>query len=210
MTDKILDDYQQRLVRNQLGYNSESDPEDDEILELLDDDFNNNYREQRIQQLSDQFKQSKKQISQEGHGSVETILSEEQILKITTSTTLTVIHFYHDTFDKCKKMNDKLETLAQKHISTKFIRVNVDNAPFLVTRLNIKVLPCVVMYIKGVEAGRIVGFDHLDYDAKRDDFTIESLEKYMLSKGVLTRKAQSYTRLERKIEIEDEESDLDL
>lgn len=72
--------------------------------------------------------------------------------------------------------------MAEKHLSTKFIRINVENAPFLVTRLKVKVLPVVLLYINGVESNRIVGFDKLAF-TDSGDFEIESLEKFLLDNG---------------------------
>jgi hypothetical protein len=204
--NNIIDAYQEKLIQKEQGYNLESD-NDDELLDQLDDELDadfQSYREQRMQELSQQMKQSKRQI-QEGHGQVETLLSEESVLKTTTGTKRIVVHFFHDQFDKCKKMDNKLEVsiiplvsyvfypivltnyiqiLAQKHLSTKFIRISVDNAPFLVTRLGIKILPVVIVYLSGVESARIVGFDRLQYDESSDNFTIESLEKFLLDTGM--------------------------
>lgn len=63
------------------------------------------------------------------------------------------------------------------------------------TRLGVKVLPVVLIYLGGVESARIVGFEKLAYDLQTDDFTIESLEKFLLENGELQNliKWQFYT-----------------
>lgn len=101
--------------------------------------------------------------------------------------------------------------MAGKHLSTKFIRVSVEDAPFLVTRLKIQVLPVVLIYINGVESNRIVGFDKLNFD-QSGDFQIESLESFLLDNGAIQRKATSYNRISKgtKHQNDDDESDLDL
>lgn len=101
--------------------------------------------------------------------------------------------------------------MAEKHLSTKFIRVNVENAPFLVTRLKIKVLPAVLIYINGVESNRLVGFDKLNFN-ESGDFQIESLEKFLLDNGAIQRKATNYKRIlkSKQKQDDDDESDLDL
>lgn len=107
-------------------------------------------------------------------------------------------------------MDASLEILAQRHLSTKFIRVNVEDAPFLVTRLNIKVLPVVILYIKGVESNRLVGFEKLNYN-ESGDFKIETLEKFLLDNAVIENKATTYQRISKKVNNDDDyESDLDL
>lgn len=63
--------------------------------------------------------------------------------------------------------------------------MKVDNAPFLVTRLKIQVLPCVLVFINGVSVDRIVGFEGLGYT--QDTFTTKDLEARLLGSGVLQR-----------------------
>lgn len=63
--------------------------------------------------------------------------------------------------------------------------MNVENAPFLVTKLNVKVLPCVVVFVDGVSSDRIVGFEGLGYTA--DTFTTKDLEARLLQSGVIQR-----------------------
>jgi len=48
------------------------------------------------------------------------------------------------------------QKLADKHRHTLFLRANVENAPFLTTRLGIKVLPCVVCFVDGNAVDRYV------------------------------------------------------
>lgn len=63
--------------------------------------------------------------------------------------------------------------------------MNVENAPFLVTKLKIQVLPCVLAFINGVSVDRIVGFEGLGYTA--DTFTTKDLESRLLGSGVVLR-----------------------
>lgn len=46
------------------------------------------------------------------------------------------------------------QTLAPKYFNTRFLRVFVENVPFLVEKLGIKVLPCVICFVKGVTKDR--------------------------------------------------------
>jgi hypothetical protein len=63
--------------------------------------------------------------------------------------------------------------------------MNVENAPFLVTKLKIQVLPCVLSFIDGVSVDRIVGFEGLGYTP--DTFTTKDLEGRLLASGVIQR-----------------------
>lgn len=47
-----------------------------------------------------------------------------------------------------------IQKLAPKYFSTRFLRVFVENVPWLVEKLGIKVLPCVVVFIDGVTKSR--------------------------------------------------------
>ncbi len=47
----------------------------------------------------------------------------------------------------------------------------LQDAPFFTVKLNVKVLPCVIMFSTGVAVDRVAGFD--DFGAK-DDFTTDS------------------------------------
>jgi hypothetical protein len=49
-----------------------------------------------------------------------------------------------------------VQALAPKYFNTRFMRVFVENVPFLVEKLGIKVLPCVICFIKGVTKDRQV------------------------------------------------------
>ena len=77
------------------------------------------------------------------------------------------------------------QTLAPKHFDTRFLKMNVENAPFLVTKLKIQVLPCVLAFVNGVSVDRIVGFEGLGYT--QDTFTTKDLEARLLQSGVLQR-----------------------
>lgn len=66
--------------------------------------------------------------------------------------------------------------------------MNVDNAPFLVTKLKIQVLPCVIAFVDGVGADRIVGFEGLgggELGNDGDGFRTKDLEARLLAAGVL-------------------------
>lgn len=63
------------------------------------------------------------------------------------------------------------------------------NAPFLVTKLKVQVLPCVIAFVNGVGVDRIVGFEGLGPGTDR--FTTEDLESRLLQAGVLLRPIMS-------------------
>lgn len=81
------------------------------------------------------------------------------------------VHFYHADFESCKLMDRHLSELAPRMMSVRFVKVNVAKTPFLVEKLRITVLPCVVLFKDDVAVDRIVGFD----DFGSDEFDPELL-----------------------------------
>lgn len=192
----LLDKYTDQLI-------DEGDAEDQEFIDLLDDDEAfQGYREQRIAELSRQMKEAK-EGAQSGHGSVVTLTTDKEVLESTTSADRCVIHFFHPDFSRCQVMDKKLTELASRHLGTSFVRVDASNAPFLATKLGIKVLPVVTCYIKGKEATRIVGFERL---GGTDNFELGALERLLYSYGVIQRIG---TRQTTKKEAKEEEEDSD-
>ncbi|KAJ6852683.1 thioredoxin domain-containing protein PLP3B-like isoform X1 [Iris pallida] len=92
-------------------------------------------------------------------------------------------------------MDKHLKALAPVHIDTKFIKLDAENAPFFVTKLGVKTLPCVILFRKGVAFDRIVGFQDL---GAKDDFTTRTLENLLKRKGIID---------ERKVEDEEDNGD---
>ena len=63
--------------------------------------------------------------------------------------------------------------LSKKHLETKFLKLNVEKAPFLCERLRIKVIPTLALVKDGKTQDFVVGFSDL---GNTDDFTTETLE----------------------------------
>jgi len=167
---------------------SHSDDEDELIAALEEDSAMDAFREQRIQQLHSEFTRAKTQKNQ-GYGNYTEIKDEKALMDITTEVKYAVVHFAKEDFARCGVMDDHLEELAKKHFDTRFLKMNVDNAPFLVTKLKVQVLPCVLAFVNGVSVDRIIGFEGLGYT--QDTFTTKDLEGRLLASGVILRaKAQ--------------------
>uniref|UniRef100_A0A0E0DNY6 Thioredoxin domain-containing protein n=1 Tax=Oryza meridionalis TaxID=40149 RepID=A0A0E0DNY6_9ORYZ len=60
-----------------------------------------------------------------------------------------------------------------------------ENAPFFVTKLGIKTLPCVILFKKGIAADRLIGFQDL---GSKDDFSTRALENILKMKGIIDEK----------------------
>ncbi|RKF64322.1 Thioredoxin domain-containing protein plp1 [Erysiphe neolycopersici] len=160
------------------------DDEDDLIAALEDDDSATfvAFREQRIQQLHDEYYRAKTRLSS-GYGDFVEIKEEKSLMDLITSSTNIVVHFAKDDFTRCKIMDDHLNTLSSTHYNTRFVKIQVENAPFLVVKMGVKVLPCVLCWIDGKVVDRIVGFEGLGYIENK--FTTKDLETRLLTAGVV-------------------------
>ncbi|KAI9877927.1 MAG: hypothetical protein M1830_002444 [Pleopsidium flavum] len=165
-------------------HHSSSDDEDALLSALENDPTPGPFREQRLQQLHSELARAK-DLRTQSHGTYIEITDEKELMDITTSTKMCVVHFFKPDFARCAVMDGHLETLAPKHYETRFLRTNVTNAPFLVTKLQIRVLPCVLAFVDGISVDRIVGFEGLGYS--EDSFTTRDLEERLLGAGVLVR-----------------------
>lgn len=76
-------------------------------------------------------------------------------------------------FQRCKILDKHLAVLAKKHLETKFIKLNVEKAPFLTERLKIKVIPTLALVKDGKTKDYVVGFTDL---GNTDEFPTEMLE----------------------------------
>ncbi|KAI9847830.1 MAG: hypothetical protein M1837_001723 [Sclerophora amabilis] len=164
----------------------DDDQDEDAILAALesDDVALTSMREQRLQQLHEEMSRARSRRN-EGFGTYQEVTEETHLMEKTTSAKWVVVHFFKMDFHRCSIMDAHLEALAPKHFDTNFLRINVENAPFLVTRLKIKVLPCVLAFMDGISVERVTGFEGLGNGG--DSFQTSDLEARLLRAGVLQR-----------------------
>ncbi|KAI0303271.1 thioredoxin-like protein [Russula brevipes] len=166
---------------------SDQDPDalDEEALFAeLEEEIENDdgpLREQGLKELQHEMERLK-QMREDMHGKYTELTDEKEVIRTSASEPSCVIHFYHSNFRRCAIMDKHLAALAPKYFNTRFLRVFVENVPFLVEKLGIKVLPCVVCFIKGVSKDRIVGFEDL---GNVDSFSTATLELRLSHIGVI-------------------------
>lgn len=178
-------DYQKELLDKEKSQASSSNDEVD-LDELMDDPELEKLHADRIAALKKEAE--KRQVLQmKGHGEYREI-GEGDFLAEVTGSEKSICHFYHKEFYRCKIMDKHLKALAPKHIGTKFIKLDAENAPFFVTKLGIKTLPCVIIFRKGIAIDRLVGFQDL---GGKDDFTAKTLEVLLVKKGVISEKKEN-------------------
>lgn len=79
-----------------------------------------------------------------------------------------ICHFYRGSTWRCELVDKHLTALAPKHMETRFVKIDAEKCPFLVERLNIVLMPTIIMTKDNVAVDRIEGFDQL---GGTDDFT---------------------------------------
>uniref|UniRef100_M4FCQ6 Thioredoxin domain-containing protein n=1 Tax=Brassica campestris TaxID=3711 RepID=M4FCQ6_BRACM len=168
-------DYKKEVLANEKAQSSNHVNEEADLDELMDND--------RIAALKREV-EKREAFKRQGHGEYREV-SEGDFLGEVTRSEKVISHFYHKECYRCKIMDKHLKTLAPRHVDTKFIKVDAENAPFFVTKLAIKTLPCVLLFSKGIAIDRLVGFQDL---GTKDDFSTTKLENVLIKKGMLSKK----------------------
>ncbi|KAF3479805.1 thioredoxin domain-containing protein c [Arthroderma uncinatum] len=130
-----------------------------------------------------------------------TLPNDQSLLDFSTQIYRCVIHFFHSGFARCSIMDKHITTLAEAHNKrgkddARFARVDVRNVPFIVEKLKIRVLPCVLGFIDGAVVERITGFEGLvdmnalmgkkgAADSSGDEFKTSMLEFRLVQSGLL-------------------------
>ena len=188
------------------------DDDDDALFKSLENEDDSTYRTQRIEQLNAEFARKGYHQSQTSHdplyansnsnsnnfnSTYPTLPDDKILLEFTTETHRCVIHFAHPDFARCRVMDEHLRELAVRHDDVRCARVDVRDVPFVVEKLNIRVLPCVIGFKDGMAVERVVGFEGLGVGGGGgkqrqqldgvDQFSTLMLEKRLLWKGVLVK-----------------------
>lgn len=149
--------------------------------EFADDPDLEQLHRDRMEQMKKEC-EKRASLQQEGHGEL-TEIEEKDFLPEVTKPKRVVVHFYHNEFERCKIMNQRLSQLAPRHLDTKFVKIHAPDAPFFVTKLKVQVLPCVISFDNGKAFDRVVGFDEL---GGKDDFGVDALEQRLLESGAIS------------------------
>ncbi|KAL1747688.1 thioredoxin-like protein [Schizophyllum fasciatum] len=167
------------------GRDQDSDEDEDAIFAELEAEIENDddaaTREKGMAVLRSEMERLK-QMQENHYGQYTEIADEKEVIRTTAREPRCVVHFYHTNFKRCEIMDKHLAKLAAKYYNTRFFRVFVENIPWLVEKLQIKVLPCVVVFADGVTKDRLVGFEEL---GNNDTFDTAALELRLSMSGVL-------------------------
>ncbi|TNN12305.1 Thioredoxin domain-containing protein isoform 1 [Schistosoma japonicum] len=142
-------------------------------LDNLNDDDLETIRQLRIKQMKEESKQRSEWLAA-GHGVYSELSNEKEFFTASkTSLSGLVCHFYRDSTFRCKIVDKHLSLLAPKHIECRMVKINAEKSPFLTKRLNILVIPTLILVKNEKVCDRIVGFDEL---GGNDEFPTALLE----------------------------------
>lgn len=179
-----------------------SDEDIDALLDEVDDDVMARHRERRIAELQRQFKAVD---SAAASGRLTTYTDEKPVMELAALSPKCLIHFLLPQFARCQTMLALLERVAATHPDVDVAQIDAASAPFLVTRLGVKVLPLVVGYIQGKERCRLVGFDTGTNPG--DSLSYQELEAYLVRWGMVTRSSVRKVTRARDANSGDDDSD---
>ena len=163
LNDKLLE--VAKVVEEQLDAQMEE-------MDRLDEDDIETIRQKRIAQMKKAASKKEEWLAN-GHGVYTEVADEKEFFAETKKSKRNVVHFYRDGTFRCKIVDKHLNILAQTHLETRFLKINVERAPFLCQRLNIKTLPTMLMIKDEKTIGRLIGFSAL---GETDEFSTEMLE----------------------------------
>ncbi|KAI3692285.1 hypothetical protein L6452_32099 [Arctium lappa] len=172
--------YQKEVLAQEKAQTSSSFNEEVDLDELMDDPELEKLHADRIAALKREA-EKRQSLTKKGHGEYREI-TEGDFLGEVTGSEKVICHFYHREFYRCKIMDKHLKSLATSHLDAKFVKLDAENAPFFVTKLGIKTLPCVVLFRRGIAGDRLVGFQDL---GGKDDFSTRKLEALLIRKGII-------------------------
>lgn len=168
--------------------NKQEDYFDDEDNDADEDSELRMLRDKRLREIRSQQNQKLEDLGK-GHGQYRDIVQDEFLHEVTTSL-LTVCHFYHNDFEKCKVMDHHLHILAKRHVETKFVKIDAAKTPFFVQKLSVRMMPTLIFFVDGVAKDKLIGFEGLSDDLpiyQEDEWKTIKLAKVLGKAGMINK-----------------------
>lgn len=124
-----------------------------------------------------------------GHGTYVEIV-EQEFLPTVTKTDYVICAFFHKDFERCKIVDMHLHKICKVHTEARFVRIDAEKSPFFIQKLQIQMLPTIILFERGVAIDRIVGFEEV---GGQDDFPTLNMVRRLVKGGVLIPKNKSET-----------------
>ena len=86
-------------------------------------------------------------------------ISDNDFNDIIASNKLVVVDFFATWCGPCRALSPYIDELATNHHHILFAKANIDETQVIANELDVKSLPCVVIFENGKEINRVVGFN---------------------------------------------------
>ena len=194
--DKVIEDKTKMYMEEQEKKQKE-EQEKKNLNELDDLDEIDSEEERIMQKEMEKMKKTAeskredmaKKLKNEKYGNYTEII-ETEFLDTMLKNDKVVCHFYHKDFERCKIIDKHLKIIAQNHRETLFVKINAEKTPFFTAKLNIRVLPTIILFVKGKAIHRFIGFQDFGMN---DDFPTINLTRQL----VIFKMIEGKTKAER-------------
>ena len=194
--DKVIEDKTKMYMEEQEKKQKE-EQEKKNLNELYDLDEIDSEEERIMQQEMEKMRKTAeskredmaKRVKTEKYGNYTEII-ETEFLDTMLKNDKVVCHFYHKDFERCKIIDKHLKIIAQNHRETLFVKINAEKTPFFTAKLNIRVLPTIILFVKGKAIHRFIGFQDFGMN---DDFPTINLTRQL----VIFKMIEGKTKAER-------------
>ena len=193
--DKVIEDKTKMYMEEQEKKQKEEEKKNKDELDELDEIDSEEERimqqelEKRKKTAESKREDVAKKIKTEKYGYYTEII-ETEFLDTMLKNDKVVCHFYHKDFERCKIIDKHLTIIAQNHRETLFVKINAEKTPFFTEKLNVRVLPTIILFVKGKAIHRFIGFQDFGMS---DDFPTINLSRQL----VLFKMIEGKTKAER-------------
>ena len=150
-------------------------------IENLDEDDFEALRQKRKIELQKKLRQEQ-DWKQLGHGRYMEVNDTKEFFNAAKKSQRLVVHFFRGVTPRCQIVDAHFAKLAETHLETRFLKIDAEKNPFLVERLEIIVMPTIVLIKEGRTEHSIRGFDEF---GGTDDFSSQDMAYILSTHGML-------------------------
>mmetsp|Transcript_19185 Transcript_19185/g.72488 ORF Transcript_19185/g.72488 Transcript_19185/m.72488 type:complete len:242 (-) Transcript_19185:1472-2197(-) len=117
-------------------------------------------RRRRVAELKKKEDERRRNLAL-GHGSYQELADQQQFFDAAKQSDRMLVHFYRGATRLCDIVHRRMSDLAPKHLEARFCKIDAEKSPFLCERLNIFMMPTIVLIKDGQTVHQVRGFDEL-------------------------------------------------
>lgn len=163
------------------GVEKQLDNEIERLNNLQDDDYES-IRKRRLAQMRKDA-EDRAIWKRNGHGSLMHITEKDFFVRAKATQRMVVIFFRPGTSRYASDLNEHVAKVAESHLETLFTTIDAEKAPFLCTKLKIRMLPSLVLLKDGEIEKVLAGLDQINPTGK---FTTVGIEKRLFDFAMLS------------------------